>query len=48
MGAQVELRLILGDCLEEMKKIPNHSVDMVLTDPPYGMGYQSNYRQEAL
>jgi len=25
-----------GDCLEEMKKIPDGCVDMVLTDPPYG------------
>ena len=23
-----------GDCLEEMKRIPDGSVDMVLTDPP--------------
>jgi DNA modification methylase len=26
--------LIHGDCLEEMKKIPDNSVDMCLTDPP--------------
>ena len=25
-----------GDCLEEMKSIPDGSVDLVLTDPPYG------------
>lgn len=25
-----------GDCLERMKEIPDGSVDMVLTDPPYG------------
>jgi len=30
------LKLIHGDCLEEMKKIPDGSTDMVLTDPPYG------------
>lgn len=30
------IKLIHGDCLEEMKKIPDGSVDMVLTDPPYG------------
>ena len=30
------IELIQGDCLEEMKKIPDGSVDMVLTDPPYG------------
>jgi site-specific DNA-methyltransferase (adenine-specific) len=28
--------LIHGDCLEEMKKIPDKSIDLVLTDPPYG------------
>lgn len=28
--------LILGDCLEEMKKISDVSIDLVLTDPPYG------------
>ena len=29
--------LMRGDCLERMKEIPDGSVDMVLTDPPYGM-----------
>ena len=30
------MKLIHGDCLEEMKNIETGSVDMVLTDPPYG------------
>lgn len=30
------LNLVLGDCLERMKEIPDGSVDLVLTDPPYG------------
>lgn len=30
-----EVNLMLGDCLERMKEIPDGSVDMVLTDPPY-------------
>lgn len=30
------MNLIHGDCLEVMKDIPDGSVDMVLTDPPYG------------
>jgi site-specific DNA-methyltransferase (adenine-specific) len=34
-----------GDCLERMKDIPDGSVDMVLTDPPYGMSFRSNYRK---
>ena len=25
-----------GDCLELMKTIPDGSVDLILTDPPYG------------
>ena len=31
-----------GDCLEILKQIPDGSVDMVLTDPPYGIDYQSS------
>jgi site-specific DNA-methyltransferase (adenine-specific) len=28
--------LLQGDCLEKMKQIPSGSIDMILTDPPYG------------
>jgi len=31
----MEYKCILGDCLEEMKKMPSHSVDVVFTSPPY-------------
>jgi len=30
------IKLLLGDCLERMKEIPDGSIDMILTDPPYG------------
>ena len=30
------MKLMQGDCLERMKEIESGSVDMVLTDPPYG------------
>jgi len=30
------INLMQGDCLERMKEIESGSVDMVLTDPPYG------------
>ena len=36
--------IIQGDCLEKMKDIPDGSVDLVLTDPPYGIDYQSARR----
>lgn len=32
----IDFILMHGDCLERMKEIPDGSVDMVLTDPPYG------------
>lgn len=30
------INLMKGDCLERMKEIESGSVDMILTDPPYG------------
>ena len=30
------INLIHGDCPEEMKKMPDKSINLVLTDPPYG------------
>ncbi len=35
-------KIICGDCLEVMKDIPDKSVDLVLTDPPYGINIASN------
>ena len=37
-------KVIQGDCLEVMKDIPDKSIDLVLTDPPYGIEFRSNYR----
>ena len=28
-------QIICGDCLDELKKIPDESIDMVMTSPPY-------------
>jgi len=35
--------LMQGDCLERMKDIPDGSVDMVLTDPPYNIARKNNF-----
>lgn len=35
------MKLIQGDCLEVMKTLPDESVDFIITDPPYGIAYQS-------
>jgi len=32
-------RILLGDCLERLKELPDNSVDQVVTDPPYGMEF---------
>lgn len=32
-----KIELILGDCLDKIKDIPDGSIDLVLTDPPYGV-----------
>lgn len=34
-----DLTLLLGDCLETMKGLPDDSVDAVVTDPPYGLSF---------
>ena len=33
--------LILGDCLEKLKELPDNSVDSVVTDPPYGLSFMN-------
>ena len=36
--------IFLGDYLELMKSLEDESIDLVLTDPPFGVNYQSMYR----
>lgn len=44
MGGGVDeiVTLHCGDCLEILQTLPDNSVDMVLTDPPYGINFQGN------
>ena len=39
-------KLYQGDCLEVMGGIKDKSVDLIVTDPPYLMDYQSNRRKK--
>ncbi len=39
-------KLIIGDCLKEISKLQDNSIDCVIIDPPYGINYQSNYKEE--
>jgi len=34
---EIKNKIILGDCLEELEKIPDNSIDLVFTDPPYNI-----------
>lgn len=36
-----KMTLIHGDCLEEMKKLSDKSVDLVFTDPPYNISQKN-------
>lgn len=35
---ELENRIINADCLEILKQLPDKCIDLVLTDPPYGIG----------
>lgn len=41
-----EIKLLQGDCLELLKSLQDNSVDLVVTDPPFGVNFQSNRRKE--
>ena len=31
----MESKIIHGDCIDELKKLPDQSIDLIITDPPY-------------
>ena len=39
----MSIDLRLGDCLVEMKKIPDSSVDLAVTSPPYNKGFYDKH-----
>jgi len=39
-------KIIQGDCLEIMKEIPDNSIDLVLTDPPYMISSSLKIRRQ--
>ncbi len=41
-------RLYLGDCVEVMAGFPENSVDVAVTDPPYGLGFMGKDWDKAL
>ena len=46
MSAKIEKmfnHIYCMDCLALMKQIPDETVDLILTDPPYGISYQNQF-----
>ena len=39
-------RIYNEDCLEGMKRIPDGSVDLIVTDPPYLINYKTGHRKD--
>jgi len=35
------MKLLHGDCLEQMKTLPDNSVDAIVSDPPYGISFMA-------
>ena len=33
-----QIRLYNSDCIEAMKNIGDHTIDLIVTDPPYNLG----------
>ena len=45
---QTENRFYLADCLDVFKQLEPHSVDVIVTSPPYNIGVQYSRYQDAL
>jgi DNA modification methylase len=43
-----ENRVFLGDCLDVLRFLPDNSVDLICTDPPYGLGNHEPTVEEIL
>lgn len=37
------MKIINGDCLEEIQSIKDNSIDLIVTDPPYGVGFNKGF-----
>lgn len=35
------MKLLQGDCLEQMKTLPDNSIDAIVSDPPYGISFMA-------
>ena len=45
LNGRAKNKLICGDCIAETESLNDASIDIVITDPPYGIDYSSNRSQ---
>jgi modification methylase len=43
--SQKDCRIILGDCVAEMSKLPAGSIDLVFADPPYNLQLKGDLKR---
>jgi DNA modification methylase len=36
-----DYRILEGDCIQKMREMPDCSIDAIITDPPYGIGFMN-------
>ena len=41
-------QILCGDCVEVLKGFPDNSIDLVVTDPPYGLSFMGKDWDKAL
>ena len=43
-----EFRFVLGDCIKGMSELPDESIDLIVTSPPYNLGIKYNRYEDTL
>ena len=46
MNLDLKNKLINGDSLQELKKIPDETVDLIFADPPYNLQLKVNLQDQ--
>lgn len=39
----MQFKIFQGDCVDVMRSMPDNSVDSIVTDPPYGLGFMGHH-----
>jgi len=47
-GTPLRNNILLGDSQERLKSVPDNSIDLMVTDPPYGIGFMGKDWDKAL